>query len=103
MAKTSKYIDINNERFYVVTPTTKEGYIKNLPVRYSNIFEAYGRPSSTKIDIWNWWKTWCEEMGFSIWISSRCTSNFCIGFHGFLNGKEIDGYITKSYNKVVIE
>ena len=103
MGKMPKYIDINGERFYVVTPTTKEGYyIRNLDCRYNDIFSAYGRPSSRKISIWNEWKKWANEMNFSMWVYSRNSSTFSIGFHGFLNNKEIHGWITKDYNKVVI-
>ena len=99
-----KHIVLNDQTFYEVNPHTKMGnFIKDLPYQYDDIYKAYDKPSSRKVAIWEWWKRWCEQQNFTIWISSRNSQIFTIGFSGFVGDKNIFGYITPTQNKVVIE
>ena len=99
----SEIMDINNQLFKVIKASTKEGqYIVDLPYKAHDLWTAYDRPSARKAHIWEYWKKWADEIGVTIWISSRNTSAFCIGFHGIYDGLKVWGWITPSYNKVVI-
>lgn len=96
--------EINGQLFTVINGDTKEGkYIKDLPYKAHDLYSAYDRPSIRKCKIWDYWERWAEEIGMTVWISSRNTSSFCVGFHGIYNGKIVWGWVTPSYNKVVIE
>lgn len=111
-----KYLDFAGRRFELVNADTVAGQtIVNRclsPVRYSNIFEAYGRPSQTKVEIWDDWKEWFNNIrnieqshktySVFIFIYSRCTSNFTIVFNAVKGERNIFGYITKDHNKAVI-
>lgn len=105
-----KTIEINGIEFESINPNTKQGesivYNSCHPwKKYEGITEAYNRPSIRKINIWEYWKRWYNETDIisgEIWICSRNHNCFSITFTGFWNGHKIYGYITKTYNKVVI-
>ena len=108
-------ITILNETFKILKSSTKEGNaIINDCLhpyhRYDDIFDAYGKPSTAKQNIWKYWCiSWANQKSDhykidDIWISSRNTSTFTINFIGYDTETDatIYGKITKAYNKVVI-
>ena len=97
-------ININGHDFRLIDSKTKHADSIRYTDRtmYTNIFGAYDRPSAIKISIWSEWKTWADECGFTIWISSRNGFHFSIGFHGYLENNEVYGLITKTRNEVVL-
>lgn len=84
-------------RNYPVAPIT--GYNRD------EIFEHYGRPSKTKVSIWNDWCDWCDEMnklGYScgIEISSHNCYFFTIAGSVRKDGEVIDLWITAKHNRM---
>lgn len=109
-----KTIEINNKVFKVVNTKTKAGeHIRHIALTkcntyyyYTDIDNAYGRCSNTKREIWDSWKKWFDEIkgtNKDIWISSKNTWQFTIGFK-FTSptGHTFNGIITKARNEVVI-
>lgn len=111
-----KYLEFAGRRFELVNADSVAGKaIVNRclsPIQYSNIYDAYDRPSQTKIEIWDDWKKWFDNIhnieqshksysGF-MFIYSRCTTNFTIVFNAVKGERTIFGYISKDHNKAVI-
>lgn len=65
-----------------------------------DIFGAYEKPSSTKIECWFRWSSWIERSG-QAWIATANTFNFTIA--GLMNdtttGKLYAIYITKDHRR----
>ena len=89
---------INGESFEV---NTKESVIEDGLYGYDSIYDAYTRPSQTKIAIWERWENWFySNHGYCV-VSSRNCNFFSIA--GYVTD-EITGfryhcYITASHNK----
>lgn len=71
---------------------------------YSNIYEAYDKPSIYKVRIW---EDWCDELAqfsASIYIPSCNTFQFTIGGELVLptTGEIVDYYITKTRQEIYI-
>ena len=93
-----KYDEINMERFEINTvDTERETYISG----YDEIWDAYGRPSQTKINIWNGWYFWFTRNDGYCKIVSRNSNFFSIA--GYVTDKETKDryycYITPMHNK----
>lgn len=98
-----KRIELNGINFEVV---------KDLPtsINYDDIFEAYGRPSNTKIRVWNDWKDWQQEAiatdtfkDLHIGIHAAGCQTFSITGHGYDgNGTRYDFFITRDHDRVKI-
>lgn len=68
--------------------------------RYADIWEAYDKPSKTKIALWREWKRELESIGATnVAIGSRNIYQFSIVFT--LNGQR--GKITKDHNYLEAE
>lgn len=68
--------------------------------RYTDIFDAYDRPSSIKAQIYEDWRMWFYHNNGYCWIESRNGFQFTIG--GIITAKDGDRYychITKSKNE----
>lgn len=69
------------------------------------IFEAYGRPSQRKVNIWRYWCNWCEEMnknGYKcgIEICSHSSNFFSISGYIRTEDETWDIYITYAHNRL---
>lgn len=106
-------IVINDRVFEVLNNGTKEAESINHMViskcntyyYYDSIYTAYDRPSARKVDIWEQWKRWFNGVNGNnkdIWICSRNSNFFSIGFKFKHNGVSVRGKITPSTQKVVI-
>ena len=89
---------INDELFEVNTVDVE---IENNIRGYGDIFDAYGRPSRTKIGIWEDWENWfIENNGYCTIVSRNC--NF-FSIAGYVTDKDTKEryycYITASHNK----
>ena len=78
MSKRKERINVYGEEFTVVSGN-------GIPCKvYDNIYEAYGRPSTRKVAIWEAWKNWFYEVlrdnnDGEIYITSRNTNFFTVG------------------------
>lgn len=108
-----QYTEINGRRFEMYRPNTRTGeQISHICLSkcntwyyYTDIYKAYKTPSQTKVDIWVDWVRWFAEIkadNKEIWIPSRNSNFFSIGFKFEKNGFKYRGHITASHNKVVI-
>ena len=96
-----QYLTINNTTFEVVKP--KEQTLSSLECSfnhgYLDIFGAYDRPSTTKVNIWNYWVKTLREMGcYDYCITSNNTFQFTISGHLEYDGKEYFVKITPNHN-----
>lgn len=69
------------------------------------IFEHYGKPSQTKISIWNGWCDWCDKMnklGYKcgIQIESHNCNFFTITGSVRKDDETLDLWITASHNRL---
>lgn len=71
---------------------------------YSNIYEAYDRPSIYKIRIWEEWVQELSQFSASIYIPSRNGFQFSIGGELVLptTGEVVPYYITKTRQEIYI-
>lgn len=74
---------------------------------YDEIYEAYDRPSYTKVRVWHEWCEWCYElnkngMPCELWIASHTHSSFSIGGKVQYNGHVYDLWITKRHNRAYL-
>ena len=74
---------------------------------YDAIYDAYGRPSYTKVGIWHDWCEWCYElnkngMPCELWIASHNCMSFSIGGKVQYNGHVYDLWITKCHNRAYL-
>lgn len=108
-----QYTEINGRTFEVYRPNTSTGeQINHVCLTkcntyyyYDDIFKAYDRPSHRKVNIWGDWVQWFSEIKANnkeIWIASRNSNFFSIGFRFEKGGFKYRGYITPTHNKVVI-
>lgn len=69
---------------------------------YTNIYNAYNRPSDTKVSIWEGWLLWFHENGGTCVVSSKNCNFFTI--EGFVTdnetGKRYFAYITHANNRL---
>ncbi len=96
--KKKERITINGETF-TVEGTTDTFYSVSWGNDERDIFEAYGRPSQTKIAIWRDWCKWAREVGASLVIASHNCFRFTIRGNVEYNGKMYNLYITDCYNR----
>ena len=106
-------ITLNERVFDVYTLDTKTGQeIQNIGLSrcnkyhyYESIYQAYGRPSETKVYIWESWKRWFEGVNGhnkDMWICSKNCNFFSIAFTYSHNGITVIGHITASKQRMVI-
>ena len=112
-----KYLELNGKSFKIVKSNTKEGQsIINTVLRSRGLVigDAYNKPSSTKVSIYNSWWNWYTELenltdcktsiNFERFGVCSYNSNF-FTLSGLVHRgeKNIYLYITPSHNKAVIE
>jgi len=104
---------INSKEFEVVTGEKAKQAIINRIERanlYNTIFDIYGRPSNTKISIYNDWMEWFYDINNKDGMHTSRMGCICGGSSTFSigakytseTGEKIYLYITKDHNKVVI-
>lgn len=98
--KVNKIIEIGYEEFTL--KPNKEYYPYK---RYNTIFDAYVKPSLTKISIWEDWVDWFYEfseggINDDIFIVSRNSNIFCIGGIITYEGIEYTFYISPTKNEL---
>ena len=74
---------------------------------YDEIYDAYGRPSYTKVSIWHGWCEWCyelnkNEMPCVLWIASHNCMSFSIGGKVQYNGHVYRLWITRDHNRAYL-
>lgn len=74
---------------------------------YDEIYEAYGRPSYTKVQIWHDWCEWCYDlnkhgMPCELWIASHTGFSFSIGGKVQYNGHVYQLWITRDHNRAYL-
>lgn len=92
-----EYFEVECSRMHPVAPI--------MGCNRNEIFSVYGRPSYTKIDIWNYWCTWCEGLNSQgiqcgIEISSHNCNFFSITGSIVLDGEVCDLWITYAHNRL---
>ena len=89
---------LNGERFEVNTVDVE---IENNLHGYGDIYNTYGRPSTTKISIWHDWESWFRNNGGYCTIVSRNCNFFSIAGYvtDELTKERYYCYITASHNK----
>lgn len=106
-----KNIEINDimfELYEAKDAHTSDFYRSNVGCNIDEIFECYGRPSSTKVSIWADWCEWCREINESgglchIKISSHNCMMFSItGFVIDSNDNKFLLWITRDHNRAYI-
>ena len=91
-----KTILINGETFTVKKAITGNETTRNY-IQYNNIYEAYERPSNTKVEIWEYWfKTLLQADAWRIGVSSKNHNMFTISFMIEIDCVTYLGYITKT-------
>lgn len=104
---TQDYVLLNGESFKVLNNLKSGKYmlenIKSPCKGYKSITDAYGRPSTRKIAIWENWVEWFHNTFESgeIVVASRNTNFFSIAFRGYTENRLYKGYITYTRNEVV--
>ena len=74
---------------------------------YDEIYDAYGRPSYTKVQVWHEWCEWCYELNKSgnpcaLWIAGHTCSSFSIAGKVQYNGHMYRLWITKCHNRAYL-
>lgn len=70
---------------------------------YYDIFEAYERPSSAKVSIFNEWRDFVQQVdGYGLKIVSRNKFMFTLCFNFEQDGHKFFAYITPSHNYVQV-
>lgn len=80
----------------------------NLEFMGEDIYEAYNKPSETKIKLWEKWERWFGLKGICSYINSYNTFTFTIGayiLYTHPNGKKYNVYfkITPKHNYIRYE
>lgn len=90
-------IKVNGITFDVLGNCQKTSY-----KRASDIFSAYGKPSSRKISIWRKIENICAAFnGYNLHITSATCFFFCCAFEFKHAGKEYQMYFTPSHWKQI--
>lgn len=96
--RVKEHITINGETFSIEGKTNTKGRVE-----YGNdmrdIYNAYDRPSSTKVAIWRDWCNWAFECGAHLAIASHNCFRFTIRGWVEYNGKTYQLYITDCHNR----
>ena len=104
----TKTIIINGKIFEVVNKRDREALASTICRHKNNfsatdIWDAYGRPSQTKVRIWDEWKDWqCNTPSVTYFeVAGAGSHQFSIeGIYADENGNEGLMRITKSYNRI---
>ena len=100
-----KTITINGVEFENITAPKQRAAIVDDIDRTSlvSIFDIYNRPSNTKIDIFNEWENFFDDISSARFGCLRGSSNtFSYGAVASYAGRELYFYITKDHNRVVV-
>lgn len=104
-----KNVKINGEWFEVIRPRkNKPEYAVPSSWDYTDIYQAYVKPSVYKVDIWNYWNHFYGDKVYSFgvpFISGRNCMTFTVTFNVFDNSTyEWIGVaiITKDHNRLYL-
>lgn len=96
--KKTEYIELGGKSFELCGTTNTTGR-----VIYGNdlndIYNHYGRPSSTKVSIWNEWVHWADKNNAQIEIASHNCFRFTITGWIECNGKRYQLWITDCHDR----
>ena len=102
-----KTLEINGETFELFNSDSLDVEIFTNGAAYDEIYEAYGRPSATKVQVWHDWCEWCYDlnkngMPCELWIASHNCMSFSIRGKVQYNGYVYDLWITKCHNRAYL-
>lgn len=104
----SKYISIDGEWFEVIKPR-KRVVVPVYPTQwdYTDIMQAYDKPSEYKKDVWNYWHDFMGGDGYRFgcpFISSRNCFTFTVMFNVYDENFEFVGVarITRDHNRLYL-
>mgnify|MGYP003313209758 CR=1 FL=1 len=107
----TRYMKVYGETFEVIKPRKRE-VVPVYPTQWdcTDIYQAYGRPSQAKVDIWNYWKDFGiednEQFRIGIpFISSHNCQAFTVTANVYV---DVDGYanfygvmvVTRDHNRI---
>lgn len=104
----SKYISIDGEYFEVIKPRRHEVEIQHRGQwGYVNIWQAYEKPSDTKVAIWEYWYNFFGDETHRFcnpFISSRNCFSFTVTFNVYDENFDFIGVarITKDHNRLYL-
>lgn len=95
-----KQIENTSKRNQAIARKQAEYAYNNRQWTYTDIFQAYNKPSENKIRAWEHCKKLCEELnGNSLIITGRSCHFFSACFKFQDKGRDCYAYITADYNR----
>ena len=100
-------LTINGQTFELFNSKSNETESFTNGAAYDAIYEAYGRPSYTKVQIWHDWYDWCYsciEKGIpcTLKIGSHSCHQFSIGGKVEFGGHVYYLWITRDHNRAYL-
>lgn len=100
-------LTINGETFELFKSKLNETESFTNGAAYDAIYEAYGRPSYSKVSIWHEWCEWCYTLNkngipCTLEIGSHSCHQFSIYGKIKFGGHVYDLWITKCHNRAYI-
>ena len=102
-----KTVDINGVTFELFKSKSSETEPIIRGAVYDEIYDAYGRPSQLKVNIWRAWCNWCFELNASdnpctLSICSHSCHQFSISGKVLFDGKLYSLWITRDHNRAYL-
>ena len=102
-----KTITINGETFELFKSNISESESFTNGAAYDEIYEAYGRPSYTKVQVWHEWCEWCYTLNqngipCTLKIGSHSCHQFSIYGKVKFGGQVYSLWITRDHNRAYI-
>ena len=102
-----KTLTINGETFELFKSDSHDKEIFTNGAVYDEIYEAYGRPSIAKVQVWRDWCDWCYTLNQNgIPCTLKIGSHNCMQFSIYgkvqVDDKVYDLWITRDHNRAYI-
>ena len=102
-----KTLEINGVTFELFKSNLNESKSFTNGAAYDAIYEAYGRPSYTKVQVWHEWCEWCYDlnkkgMPCELWIAGHSCFSFTIDGKVQYNGHVYQLWITRGHNRAYL-
>ena len=95
-----KQIENTSKRNQTIAREKAQYAYSNRQWTYTDIFQAYNKPSANKVRAWEHCKKLCEELnGNSLIITGRSSHFFSACFKFQDKGRDCYAYITADYNR----
>ena len=100
-------VTINGETFELFKSDSHDKEIVTNGAAYDEIYEAYGRPSIAKVQIWHDWCEWCYTLNqngipCTLKIGSHTFSQFSISGMVKFGGHVYSLWITRDHNRAYL-